>query len=106
MVEWETSYRIGSTPWLRRSANPALQHWFDGRDLTGQRMPVPGCITSLEPALFAAIGALVTGLDIAPSAIAAQRQTFETAGYNGAFVVGDLLSWQSDNHSFDLTPRS
>ena len=100
-MAWETSYRLGMTPWLRRAANPAFEHWFSNQELRGTNVLIPGCGTSVEPALFASRGAVVTCIDLAPAAISEQQKTFKRLGYTGRFIVGDLFSWRGAQ-SFDF----
>jgi SAM-dependent methyltransferase len=103
-MSWETSYQIGIAPWQRSGLNPAFWDLFGREDrgaLCGLRVLVPGCGTSHEPVEFARRGALVTAIDIAPSAIAAQTQSFQVARVLGELVCADILSWRG-TQKFDL----
>jgi methyl halide transferase len=62
---------------------------------------VPGCGTSLEPVEFAKRGALVTCLEIAPTALQDQRRQFERAKQAGNMIVADVAAWLP-MQSFDL----
>lgn len=68
--DWEARYQAGDTPWEKGCAHPALVEWLRENRLTG-RILVPGCGTGHDVRVLAADpDAMVTGLDLAPSAIA------------------------------------
>ena len=103
-MSWESSYRSGFAPWQRSGLNPAFAHWFDQPNnfaFKGTRILVPGCGTSLEPVEFARRGAVVTSIDVAPSAIAFQNEQFRKAGVVGQNICDDVLTWRS-KQPFDL----
>ena len=92
-MDWEKRFIDGQTPWLRPGLNPAFEAWFmgaSGPELAGVQVIVPGFGTSLEPLEFARRGAIVMGLDIAPSAVVFQRKVFAEAGLSGDFSLGSL----------------
>jgi methyl halide transferase len=91
---WEASYKSGFCPWQRQTLNPAYAIWFDQQLVRGTTVVVPGCGTSLEPVEFARHGAIVTCLDIAPSAIEMQRVSFKQHKLDGLFVCADLAKWR------------
>ena len=100
-MSWERSYQVGNAPWQRSGVNPAFHRWFDGQALNGSRVLVPGCGTSHEPVEFARLGARVTAIDIAPSAIATQQRAFRAAGVTGDLVCADIHSWRGQE-PFDI----
>ena len=72
-MDWEQRYQDGDTPWDKGEASPGLVDFLDDHPLTGNVL-VPGCGMGHDVRAIAAGGATVTGVDFAPSAIAAARQ--------------------------------
>jgi SAM-dependent methyltransferase len=94
-VDWDARFRAGDAPWERAGLHPAVPFWLDaGEARQGWSVLVPGCGRGAEPLAFAKAGLAVTALDLAPSAIAFQRQVFERNGLEAAFVEGDALAWR------------
>lgn len=88
--EWEGRYQAGDTPWEKGCTHPALVEWLRENRLGGDIL-VPGCGAGYDVrALACDPAARVTGLDLAPSAIAL-AETFLKAG-DESYVVGDFLS--------------
>ena len=73
---------------------------FDG--YSGQRVLEVGCGAAVDLARFAKGGALVTGVDIAPSAIELARANFEQQRLHGSFQVADGERLPFPDGSFDL----
>lgn len=73
---------------------------FDGR--RGQTVLEVGCGAGVDLARFARGGALVTGVDVAPSAIALARANFEQLGLQGDFQVADGEHLPFADNQFDL----
>jgi SAM-dependent methyltransferase len=73
---------------------------FDG--YTGRRVLEVGCGAAVDLARFAKGGAVVTGVDIAPSAIDLARANFSQQGLTGEFRVADGEQLPFPDHSFDL----
>jgi SAM-dependent methyltransferase len=72
---------------------------FDGY---GGRMVLEvGCGAAVDLARFARGGALTTGVDLAPSAIALARTNFEQQGLPGRFEVADGEQLPFPDNSFD-----
>jgi SAM-dependent methyltransferase len=73
---------------------------FDG--YRGRRVLDVGCGAGTDLARFARGGAVVTGVDVAASAIALARQNFDQQGLRGEFQVadGEQLPFEAD--TFDL----
>jgi len=104
VMDWEKRFRDGQTPWLRSGVNPAFEAWFKGPgalSLRGAKMLVPGFGTAPESLEAAKLGALVTGIDIAPTAVAFQQARFAEAGLDGTFTLGDIATWRP-SEPFDL----
>jgi SAM-dependent methyltransferase len=73
---------------------------FDG--YRGQMVLDVGCGAGVDLARFARGGAVVTGVDLAPSAIALARANFEQQGLTGRFEVADGERLPFADDMFDL----
>jgi SAM-dependent methyltransferase len=73
---------------------------FDG--YAGRRVLEVGCGAGVDLARFARGGALVTGVDLAESAIALARANFEQQGLKGEFRVADGERLPFADNEFDL----
>ncbi len=73
---------------------------FDG--YRGRRVLEVGCGAGVDLVRFARGGAIVTGVDLADSAIALARANFEQQGLRGEFHVADGEALPLPDHSFDL----
>ena len=73
---------------------------FDGYH--GRTVLDVGCGAGVDLARFAKGGASVTGVDLAPSAVALARANFEQQGLNGRFEVADGEHLPFADDSFDL----
>ena len=73
---------------------------FDG--VRGQTVLDVGCGAGVDLARFARGGATVTGVDLAPSAIALAKANFEQQGLRGTFEVADGEQLPFPDNSFDL----
>ena len=73
---------------------------FDGA--RGRTVLEVGCGAGVDLARFARGGASVTGVDLAPSAIALARTNFEQQGLRGAFEVADGEQLPFADDTFDL----
>src|SRR5262245_48056059 len=73
---------------------------FDG--YRGRSVLDVGCGAGIDLARFARGGAEVTGVDIAPSAIALARANFEQQGLHGRFEVADGERLPFPDNTFDL----
>jgi 2-polyprenyl-3-methyl-5-hydroxy-6-metoxy-1,4-benzoquinol methylase len=73
-------------------------------DLTGQRVVHLQCHVGTDTLSLARLGAQITGLDFAPSAIEAARELCEHAGVAARFVVSDVYDAgvALDGERFDL----
>ena len=92
-IDWEAKYHAGTTGWERPGLNPAFTAWREDGTLAPCRILLPGAGRSPEPLAFAEAGFDVTVVDLAPSAIAAQRARFAAAGRPATLVEADLLEW-------------
>jgi len=73
---------------------------FDG--YRGRAVLDVGCGAAVDLARFAKGGALVTGVDLAPSAIQLARANFEQQGLQGRFEVADGEALPFADNSFDF----
>lgn len=91
VTDWEARYRAGTTAWERGAPHPAFLAWRAAGALAPCRILLPGAGRSPEPAALARDGFDVTVVDLAPSAVAAQRAAL--AGLSGRVEQADLLAW-------------
>lgn len=92
---WQERFIAGNLPWDRGGANPQLATWLaDGTLAAGTRVIVPGCGQGWEVVELAAAGAIVTGLDFAPGALALCRNHLERNCCNAELIEADVLHWQ------------
>jgi SAM-dependent methyltransferase len=73
---------------------------FDG--YRGRTVLDVGCGAAVDLARFARGGAIVTGVDLTPSAIALARANFEQQGLTGRFEVADGEQLPFPDNAFDL----
>ena len=88
---------------FRAGANVLDPVVLDGLgDVTGQRVLHLQCHYGLDTLSLARMGATVTGLDYAPTAIEAARALSRETGVPGEFVLADVLDPPADLRGFDL----
>lgn len=92
-IDWESCYVQGETPWDHGHPSPPLLTEITQRPLAG-RVLVIGCGPGHDVAALADAGLDVTGLDIAPSAVALAKRSYPH--HAARFLEGDL---------FDLAPE-
>ena len=96
-MDWDKRFRDRDTPWQRPGLNPGFAAWFEGPravTISGLDVLIPGFGASPEPLEFARRGACVTGIDIAPSAVAFQRQALADAGLAAEFALAGIGEWR------------
>ena len=71
MTNWQHQYETGDTPWDKNAPAPALVDYLRDRGPLPGKVLVPGCGTGSDIIPLAAGSEHVTGLDIAPLAVAA-----------------------------------
>ena len=86
--DWEQAYREGETPWDKGSASPPLIAYLAEHHIVG-RVLVPGCGTGHDVLALAEAGAEVTGVDIAPRALAIARKRVHQGKVQ--WIEGDFL---------------
>jgi 2-polyprenyl-3-methyl-5-hydroxy-6-metoxy-1,4-benzoquinol methylase len=90
--EWDASYTAGmSPPWDIGRPQPAFVRLADQCRLTGRLLDA-GCGTGENALLAASRGADVTGIDVAPTAIARARAKASERALAARFEVADALS--------------
>jgi SAM-dependent methyltransferase len=88
---WDDSYTAGPPPpWDIGRPQPAFARLADQGRLTGRLLDV-GCGTGENALLAASRGADVTGIDLAPTAIARARAKASGRGLTARFDVADAL---------------
>src|SRR5262249_60345640 len=87
--EWDASYTAGTpAPWDIGRPQPAFVRLADEGRLTGRLLDA-GCGTGENALLAASRGADVTGIDVAPSAIARARAKAADRGLTARLAGGD-----------------
>jgi hypothetical protein len=95
-IDWEGRYRDGATAWERPGLNPAFSGWLESGTLAPCRILVPGGGRSAEPLALAEAGFDVTVVDLAETAVAAQRARLERLNVAAHVVQANLLTWDPD----------
>jgi 2-polyprenyl-3-methyl-5-hydroxy-6-metoxy-1,4-benzoquinol methylase len=88
---WDASYAAATpAPWDIGTPQPAFVRLADEGHLTGRLLDA-GCGTGENALLAASRGADVTGIDVAPTAIARARAKASERGLTARFEVADAL---------------
>ena len=95
-ADWESRYRDGATAWERPGLNDAYLTWRDHGLLMPCRILVPGGGRSAEPLAMAEAGFDVTVVDLAESAVAAQRARLEHLHVQARVEHANLLIWEPE----------
>jgi SAM-dependent methyltransferase len=93
---WEERYRTNRIPWDRGASSPAMSRWLDSCDLQQCRIVIPGCGYGYEVVELARRGFDVTGIDFAPSALAALKNELQTLKVNARVIEADVLKWKPE----------
>jgi SAM-dependent methyltransferase len=88
-MNWEEKYQKGEVFWDKGGPSPPMKQYLERYPVRGRTL-VPGCGHGHEVALAAEHGLDATGLDIAPTGVAAARALYPKLA--GRFVVGDLFN--------------
>jgi SAM-dependent methyltransferase len=95
-IDWESRYRDGVTGWERHGLNPTFIAWRESGALRPCRILVPAGGRSPEPLALAEAGFDVTVVDLAPSAVAAQRSRLERLNLPARVEQADLFAWDPE----------
>ncbi len=87
-MDWDQLYQKGEVFWNRGAPSPPLKQYLECHAVRGRAL-VPGCGHGHEVALAVAHGLEATGLDIAPTGVAAARALYPQLAER--FVAGDLF---------------
>jgi hypothetical protein len=93
-ADWEARYRDGATAWERPGLNDAFLNWRDHGVLAPCRILIPGGGRASEPLAMAESGFDVTVVDLAESAVAAQRARLEHLHVRARVELANLLEWE------------
>jgi hypothetical protein len=88
-MNWEEKYQKGEAFWDKGGPSPPMKQYLERHPVRGRAL-VPGCGHGHEVALAVEHGLDATGLDIAPTGVAAARVLHPK--FAGRFVVGDLFN--------------
>lgn len=99
-MNWEEKYQNDEVFWNRGAPSPPLSDYLERHPLRGRTL-VPGCGHGHEVALAVKHGLDATGLDIAPTGVAAARSLYPHLA--DRIIVGDLFNPTADLHgAFDV----
>ena len=88
---WEQAYRVDAAPWDTGRPSPELIRTVAERQVRRGSAVELGCGTGTNAVWLAGQGFDVTGVDLAPTAVAAARTRAAESGVEARFVVADLL---------------
>lgn len=98
---WDDSYTgAAPPPWDIGGPQPAFVRLADEGRLSG-RVLDSGCGTGEHALLAASRGADVTGIDVAPTAIARAREKAAERGLDARFEIADALDLEHLHRTFD-----
>ena len=99
--DWEERYQTGDMPWEKGEASPGLVDFLgEHPELKRGTVLVPGCGTGHDVRVWANAGFVVTGLDLAPSAIRLCGEKTRAVGLAAKIILGDFLK-DTPPHQFD-----
>lgn len=91
--DWENRFRQGAAPWERDGLHPAFLAWKASGEFDGLgSVFIPGCGRAPEVAAFAGLGIATAAGDIAPTAIAWQREALARDGLEADLIEGDTFA--------------
>lgn len=89
---WQRRFEERTVPWDRGEPSPQLMAWLPEIP-AGRSVLVPGCGSGWEVAELARIGAVVTGIDYTPAAVARARALLSQRALFAEIVQADVLQW-------------
>lgn len=87
-MNWEEKYQKGEVFWDKGGPSPPMKQYLERHPVRGRAL-VPGCGRGHEVALAVDHGLDATGLDIAPTGVAAARALYPKLAER--FIAGDLF---------------
>lgn len=87
---------------IRKERLDYLPRIIDFSSYKGKRVLDVGCRIGLDLARFAEKGAIVTGIDLAPTSIETAREYFKLKDLQGEFIIMNGEELQFEDQSFDL----
>lgn len=93
MIDWESCYLEGNTPWDKGAPSPPLSGWIKSNRPAGRAL-VPGCGTGHDVAALIEAGVEAVGVDL--SATAVERAQAQYPQYASSFHLADLLELPAD----------
>jgi hypothetical protein len=93
---WQRRFETRDLPWDRGRPGPQLSIWIADGTLVADAGPVlvPGCGSGHEVEALARSGFDVTGLDLAPAAVAMARARLDAQGLSANVLEADVLAWR------------
>jgi SAM-dependent methyltransferase len=88
-MNWEEKYQTGEVFWDRGAPSPPLSNYLERHPVQGRAL-VPGCGHGHEVSLAVQHGLDATGLDIAPTGVAAARALYPLLA--DRIIVGDVFN--------------
>jgi methyl halide transferase len=101
-IEWNDRYRDGNLPWDTGRPSSELQQVIRQQAIQPCRALELGCGTGTNSVWLAQQGFEVTGVDVAPMAIARAKERARAAGVTVRFVVADLLEMPDPDALFEF----
>lgn len=89
---WEKSYRTGKVVWDRGAASPGLVDFLKKEKYKPGTVLVPGCGRGHDCRELTRHKFTVTGLDIAPKAVAEAKALAKAEGLDVTYRLGDFLN--------------
>jgi SAM-dependent methyltransferase len=89
-TDWEAWYQSGDTPWEKGAAHPALVDFLAENGPPRGEILVPGCGSGFDARALSAPSNHVTGIDLAPFAIAKANSFPKVA--NEEYLLADLFA--------------
>jgi len=93
---WRGRWQSGHTPWDHGRPAPPFAEFVERAGPPQGDLLVPGCGSGHDVRYFAELGARVTGLDIAPTAVEVARQ--RNSHPNAEYQCGDFLNLEPRWH--------
>jgi len=88
-ADWESRYQEGDTPWEKGAPSPGLLEYLRSYPPLVGKVLVPGCGSGHDVRAISHAGNEVTGIDVAPSAIA-RAEGFPKTGREN-YLLADLF---------------